>query len=156
MINVPQFIPCSSIIHAVMPPTTNTIAAGAKLGPYEVVAPIGAGGMGEVYRARDTRLERDVAVKVLPPLFAADPDGCGASSRRRARPALNHPNILAVYDVGTHDGAPYIVLGAARGRDAARAPRRLAAAAAQGVSRSRRRSPTASPRRTRRASSIAT
>ena len=83
---------------------------GTRLGPYEVVALIGAGGMGEVYRARDPRLGRDVAVKVLPAAFSADPDRLRRFEQEaRAAAALNHPNILAVYDIGTHDNAPYIV-----------------------------------------------
>src|SRR5947209_11410590 len=87
-----------------------TIAASAKLGPYEILSPLGAGGMGEVYRARDPRLGRDVAVKVLPPTFSADADRLHRFEQEAcAAGALNHPNILAVYDVGTHDGAPYVV-----------------------------------------------
>jgi TolB-like protein/Flp pilus assembly protein TadD len=87
-----------------------TIAAGCHLGPYEVVAPIGAGGMGEVYRARDTRLGRDVAIKVLPAEFAADAERLRRFEQEaRAVAALSHPNILALYDVGTHEGAPYLV-----------------------------------------------
>jgi len=83
---------------------------GIRLGPYEIVALLGAGGMGEVYRARDTRLGRDVAIKVLPTEFAADPDRLRRFEQEaRATAALDHPNILAVYDVGTLDGAPYIV-----------------------------------------------
>jgi serine/threonine protein kinase len=86
------------------------LTAGTRLGPYEIVAPIGAGGMGEVFRARDTRLHRDVAIKVLPESFAADP-------ARRARfeqeaqaiAALSHPNILAIFDTGVHDGLLYVV-----------------------------------------------
>ena len=79
-------------------------------GTCEVLSPLGAGGMGEVYRARDTALGRDVAVKVLPPGFAADPDRLRRFEQEaRAAAALNHPNILAVYDVGEQDGAPYIV-----------------------------------------------
>ncbi len=86
------------------------IPAGSRLGPYEIVSPLGAGGMGEVYRARDTRLGRDVALKVLPASFANDKtrlsrfrqEACAAS-------ALNHPNILVIYDVGTDDTAPYVV-----------------------------------------------
>src|SRR5271155_907127 len=86
------------------------LATGSKLGPYEVVAPLGAGGMGEVYRARDTRLGRDVAVKVLPAAIASDPDRLRRFKQEaRAIGALNHPNILAVYDIGTHEGAPYLV-----------------------------------------------
>ena len=93
-----------------MAPTTTTIAAGSKLGPYEVVALIGAGGMGEVYRAKDTRLGRDVAVKVLPRSFATDPDRLRRFEQEaRAAGMLNHPNILAVHDIGTHNGAPYVV-----------------------------------------------
>ena len=86
------------------------LTAGMRVGPYEVVAPIGAGGMGEVYRARDPRLDRDVAIKVLPPEYAADPDRLFRFEQEaRAAAALNHPNIVALYDIGTHDGAPYIV-----------------------------------------------
>jgi len=87
-----------------------TLPAGSRLGPYEIVAPIGAGGMGEVYRARDTRLGRDVAVKVLPPEFASDPERLRRFEQEaRAVAALSHPNVLAVYDVGAHEGAPYLV-----------------------------------------------
>jgi Tol biopolymer transport system component len=87
-----------------------TIEAGTRIGPYEVVAPIGSGGMGEVYRARDTRLGRDVAVKVLPPVFARDPMRLQRFDQEaRAVAALSHPNILSVHDVGTHDGTPYLV-----------------------------------------------
>jgi TolB-like protein len=83
---------------------------GSRLGPYEVVAPIGAGGMGEVYRARDPRLGRDVAIKVLPEEFAADPERLRRFEQEaHAVAALNHPHILALYDVGTHEGAPYLV-----------------------------------------------
>ena len=87
-----------------------TLPAGVRLGPYEIVAPIGAGGMGEVYRARDTRLGRDVAVKVLPADLATDPDRLRRFElEARAVAALSHPNILALHDVGTHDGAPFLV-----------------------------------------------
>ena len=86
------------------------LISGSRLGPYEVISPLGAGGMGEVYRARDPRLGRDVAVKVLPADFSADPDRLRRFEQEaRAAAALNHPNILAVYDIGQHDGAPYIV-----------------------------------------------
>jgi len=85
---------------------------GSRLGPYEILAPIGAGDMGEVYRARDPRLGRDVAVKVLPASFSADADRL-RRFEQEARPAgvLNHPNITAVHDIGanTSDGAPYVV-----------------------------------------------
>ena len=85
-------------------------AAGSRIGPYEIVGWIGAGGMGEVYRARDPRLGREVAIKVIPETFAADPSRLRRFEQEaRAAGQLNHPHILAVYDVGTHDGAPYIV-----------------------------------------------
>src|SRR6266508_63083 len=87
-----------------------TLSAGSRLGPYEILAPIGAGGMGEVYRARDERLKRDVAIKVLPVSLSADPDRLRRFEQEaQAAGVLNHPNITAVYDVGTHDGAPYVV-----------------------------------------------
>ena len=75
-----------------------------------MIAAIGAGGMGEVFRARDTRLERDVAIKVLPASFAADAARLQRFDQEaRATSALNHPNILSIYDTGTHEGAPYMV-----------------------------------------------
>src|SRR5271168_642384 len=87
-----------------------SLTPGAKLGPYEILAPLGAGGMGEVYRARDTRLGRDVALKVLPDSFARDADRLRRFEQEaRAVAALNHPNILAVHDIGEHNGAPYLV-----------------------------------------------
>jgi Tol biopolymer transport system component len=86
------------------------IPAGTRFGPYEVVAPLGAGGMGEVYRAHDTRLGRDVAVKVLPASFAADAERLRRFEQEaRATGMLNHPNILALYDVGTFEQSPYLV-----------------------------------------------
>ena len=84
------------------------LTAKTKLGPYEVLGPIGAGGMGEIYRAHDPRLGREVAIKILPPSFCRDAERLRRFEQEaRAAGALNHPNILAVYDVGTHDGAPY-------------------------------------------------
>jgi Tol biopolymer transport system component len=86
------------------------LAPGARLGPYEIVSALGAGGMGEVYRARDPRLGRDVAIKVVAAEFAGHGDRLLRFEREaRAAAALNHPNILAVYDVGTDAGAPFIV-----------------------------------------------
>ena len=86
------------------------ITPGLRLGPYEILGLIGAGGMGEVYRARDTRLGRDVAVKVLPAESAADAGRLRRFEQEaRAVASLNHPNILALFDVGTHEGAPFIV-----------------------------------------------
>jgi eukaryotic-like serine/threonine-protein kinase len=98
------------------------IAAGTRLNHYEIIAPLGAGGMGEVYRARDTRLGREVAVKLLPAEMTRDK----AHVRRfeqeaRATSSLNHPNILTVYDVGTtsseNGGAPYIVVELLEGEE---------------------------------------
>ena len=89
-----------------------TLPSGSRLGPYEVLAPIGAGGMGEVYRAKDPRLGRDVAIKVLPASFSSDPDRLKRFEQEaRAAGILNHPNITAVHDIGTNasDGAPYVV-----------------------------------------------
>ncbi len=86
------------------------VTAGARLGPYEILSPLGAGGMGEVYRAKDTRLDREVAIKVLPASFANDADRLRRFEQEaRATSALNHPNILTIYDIGSHEGAPYIV-----------------------------------------------
>ena len=81
------------------------LAPGMRLGPYEIVAPLGAGGMGEVYRARDSRLERTVAVKVLSPQLAANRELRARFEREaRAASALNHPHICAVYDIGRVPG----------------------------------------------------
>jgi hypothetical protein len=86
------------------------LTAGSKLGPYEILSPLGAGGMGEVYRARDERLKRDVAVKVLPASFSSDPERLRRFEQEaQAAGALNHPNILAIHDVGAFEGAPYVV-----------------------------------------------
>jgi len=86
------------------------LAAGTAVGPYEILAPIGAGGMGEVYRARDPRIGREVAVKVLPAAVSSEPERQRRFEQEaRAAGALNHPNVLAVYDVGAHEGVPYIV-----------------------------------------------
>jgi len=94
-----------------------SLNAGMRLGPYEIEAAIGAGGMGEIYRARDPRLDRVVAIKVLPSSLAADPDRLRLFAREaRAVAALNHANVLAVYDVGTHDGIPYLVTELLEGR----------------------------------------
>src|SRR5215472_9719730 len=87
------------------------MAVGTKLGPYEILAPLGAGGMGEVYRARDTRLGREVAIKVLPQHLSVNPDLRARFEREaKAISALNHPNICTVYDVGLADGTEYLVM----------------------------------------------
>ena len=86
------------------------LASGDRLGPYEIVSPLGAGGMGEVYRARDPRLGRDVALKILPRDVAADAERLRRFEQEaQALAALTHPHILAVYDVGTDNGTPYLV-----------------------------------------------
>src|SRR5262245_386689 len=87
-----------------------SLLPGARLGPYEVLSPLGAGGMGEVYRARDPRLARDVAIKVLPASLSADADRMRRFEQEaQAAGALNHPGIIAVHDIGTYGGAPYVV-----------------------------------------------
>jgi Tol biopolymer transport system component len=87
-----------------------TLATATPVGPYEILAPLGAGGMGEVYRARDPRLGREVAIKVLPEALADDPSRLGRFEREaKATGALSHPNILAIHDIGEHEGRPYVV-----------------------------------------------
>src|SRR6202795_477244 len=88
-----------------------TLAAGTKLGSYEVLAPIGAGGMGEVYRAHDTKLARDVAIKVLPEAFAHDPERLSRFEREaKMLAALNHPNIATIFGLEHSDGVQYLVM----------------------------------------------
>ncbi len=94
-----------------------TLAAGSRLGPYEIVAPIGAGGMGEVYRAKDAKLGREIAVKVLPSATASDPDRRQRfEMEARSASALNHPNILTIYDIGEADGTVYIAMELVEGK----------------------------------------
>jgi tetratricopeptide (TPR) repeat protein len=93
------------------------LAGGIRLGPYELVAPLGAGGMGEVWRANDPRLRREVAVKFLAEALAADADAVARFEREaRAAAGLSHPGILAVHDIGVHEGRPYLVTELLRGR----------------------------------------
>ncbi|MBK5255780.1 MAG: serine/threonine protein kinase [Vicinamibacteria bacterium] len=88
-----------------------TLALGTRLGPYEILAPLGAGGMGEVYRARDTRLDRSVAVKVLPSHLTSDTDLRARFEREaKAVSSLNHPHICTLHDVGRHEGTDYLVM----------------------------------------------
>src|SRR6516225_298251 len=98
-----------------------SLASGQKLGPYELSGPLGAGGMGEVYRARDTRLGRDVAIKILPKEMSADP----ARKHRFEREAktissLNHPNICTLHDIGSQDGVDYLVMECVEGETLAK------------------------------------
>src|SRR5512133_1166917 len=87
------------------------LAAGARLGPYEILSALGAGGMGEVYRARDAKLNRDVALKILPELFAADPDRLARFQREaQVLASLNHPNIGAIYGLEDSNGVRALVL----------------------------------------------
>ena len=87
------------------------LAPGTTLGPYRIVAPLGAGGMGEVYRARDTRLARDVAVKVIPSALAGDRDRVlRFEQEARAAGALSHPNVIVIHDIGEHEGSPFVVM----------------------------------------------
>jgi serine/threonine protein kinase len=93
------------------------LAAGTRLGPYEILAPLGAGGMGEVYRARNMRLERPVAIKILPAQFSSDP----VHKQRFEREAktisnLNHPHICVLHDIGHQDGIDYLVMGVWKGK----------------------------------------
>ena len=94
------------------------IDAGTRLGPYEIIAPLGAGGMGEVYRARDSKLDREIAIKVLPALFAADPDRLRRFEREaKTLASLNHPNIAQVY--GVIDQPPALIMELVHGEDLA-------------------------------------
>ena len=96
------------------------LTPGTKLGPYEIQSPLGSGGMGEVYRAKDTRLDRSIAIKILPAHLSSDP----ARKQRFEREArtvsgLNHPNICTLHDVGSHDGLDYIVMECIEGESLA-------------------------------------
>jgi serine/threonine protein kinase len=87
------------------------VAAGTRFGPYEIVEPIGAGGMGEVYKGRDTRLDRTIAIKILPELRAAEPQFRERFEREaRALSQLTHPHICTLHDVGEHGGTPFLVM----------------------------------------------
>jgi serine/threonine protein kinase len=98
-----------------------TLDLGTKLGPYEIVASLGAGGMGEVYRARDTRLERTVAIKILPAQFSADPVRKQRFEREaKAISGLNHPHICVVHDIGSQAGLDYFVMECIEGETLAK------------------------------------
>src|SRR6202040_2122955 len=94
-----------------------TTAAGSRLGPYEVLSPLGSGGMGEVYRARDSRLSREVAIKGLPAEVASDPARLKRFEKEaRSASALNHPNIVTIYDIGSVDSVSYIAMELVAGK----------------------------------------
>jgi len=96
-----------------------SLVRGTRLGPFEIGTPLGAGGMGEVYRARDTRLNRDVAIKILPAIFALDADRLARFKREaQVLAALNHPHIAAIYGLEETDGVQALVLEPLRGRAA--------------------------------------
>ena len=96
------------------------LASGAHIGPYEIVSTLGVGGMGEVYRARDAKLHREVAIKVLPAVFASDPDRLGRFEREaHALASLNHPHIAHVYGLEDGAGDPALVMELVEGEDLA-------------------------------------
>ena len=126
-----------------------TISAGSRLGPYEVIAPLGAGGMGEVWRARDPRLGREVAIKVLPEEVSSDRERVGRFEREaRAASALNHPNIVTIHEVGEAEGRAYSSWSGSKGRRFARFSRKDRCRCA-GCFLSPRRRPTAWRERTK-------
>ena len=101
------------------------LEVGTQLGPYEILSPLGAGGMGEVYKARDTRLDRTVAIKVLPEHVAADPDLKKRFEREaRTVAALNHPHICTLHDIGSQDGVDFLVMEYLEGEPSPRAWRK--------------------------------
>ena len=142
------------------------LTPGTRLGVYQILAPIGAGGMGQVFRARDTTLDRDVALKVLPDAFAQDGERVARFTREaKTLAALNHPHIAAIYGLEARDGLTALVMELVEGEDLSAADRRLRAQALRRGRpecrstrrcRSRRRSPRRSKPRTSRGSSTAT
>ena len=115
-----------------------TLSTGTRLGPFEILAPLGAGGMGEVYRARDTRLGREVAVKVLSDEFSSDADRRERFEQEaRSASALNHPNIVTIYEIGSSGPTIYIAMELVDGKTLREIAPRRAAAADQEAPRSR-------------------
>ena len=132
------------------------LTVGTRLGPYEILSAIGSGGMGEVYKARDTRLDRMVAIKILPEALAADPQFRDRFEREaKVISSLDHPHICALYDVGREKGVDFLVMQYWKGR---RSPIASPKARCRSIRRSRRRfrSPTRSTRRIAKTSRIAT
>jgi serine/threonine protein kinase len=126
------------------------LTTGSRLGPYVILGALGAGGMGEVYRARDSKLDRDVAIKVLPESVAADPETLARFEREaKAVAALSHPNILSIFDFGSQVGISYAVMELLEGETRVRSRR-----SRPWTTRSK--SPKASPPPMRRASSTGT
>ena len=133
------------------------LSVGRQLGPYEIAEPIGAGGMGEVYRARDPRLSRDVAIKLVTTQGVPSPDRLRRfETEARAAAQLAHPNVVTVHDVGTHEGHPYLVLELLEGETLREMLRAGVPLAAPGRESGPSRSPGASPPPTSGASSTAT
>ena len=129
------------------------LAAGTELGSYEVVAPIGAGGMGEVYQAHDTKLGRDVAIKVLPEAFAHDPERLSRFQREaKMLAALNHPNIATIHGLEQSGGTSYLVMELVSGETLAERIKRDGRFRLKKRSPLRSRSPKRSKPRTRKAS----
>src|SRR5579859_7067318 len=96
---------------AIIQPLPMQVSPGTRFGPYEMIAPIGTGGMGEVWRARDTRIGRDVAIKILPASFTADHARLHRFEQEaRAAGSLSHPNLVTIHDLGADNGAPYVVM----------------------------------------------
>ena len=134
-----------------------TLSTGARLAQYEIIEPIGSGGMGEVYRARDPRLDRDVAIKVMAPHVAADPEMRRRfETEARAVAALSHPSILAIHELAVVDGLPVAVMELLEGQTLRARLKAGARRVARCGADRRRQSPRALPPRTRAASSIAT
>lgn len=131
-----------------------SLSAGTRLGPYEILSSLGAGGMGEVYRAKDSKLGRDVAIKVLPERFSSDAEARSRFEREaRAVAALNHPNILLIFDFGSHEGVAYAVTELLEEKRCGTRSRAVLFRFA-GPPTARDRLPRGSPRPTRRESSI--
>ena len=125
-----------------------SLSAGARLGPYEILSALGAGGMGEVYRARDTRLDRTVAVKILPAALAIDPQFRERFDREaRAISQLTHPHICTLHDVGEHAGTAFLVMEQLDGETLGKPSHEGGAAARPGPDdRDRDRDPRSTPR----------
>ena len=113
-----ELIPSARLRRPIIQDKHLALTSGTRLGPYEIVAAIGAGGMGEVYRARDTKLNRDVAIKVLPDLFAKDPERLARLTREaQTLASLNHPNIAHIHGLEEFGGVRALVMELVEGRD---------------------------------------